>query len=118
VQASLERALARRGYVRADPPDLLVRFYARVGQQVRPDDPAFEPDADGPGRSASPYVYDAATLVIDVTDARTGGLLWRGWSEDSMAGSIDNQTRMESQVDRIVRRIVGTLPAAGGAGRH
>ena len=59
------------------------------------------------GRSS---VYDAGTLVIDLVDARTKTLVWRGWAEGSLEGVIDNQASMEAHIDRAVARVLQQLP--------
>jgi hypothetical protein len=55
-------------------------------------------------------VYDAGTLLIDLVDARTNRLVWRGWAEGSVDGVIDNQEWMEARIDEAVTRILERLP--------
>ena len=57
-----------------------------------------------------PYVYDADTLLIDFVDTRTDKVVWRGWTEGSVDGAIDNQRLMEQKVDKAVTRILEQLP--------
>ena len=108
IEAAVERQLAARGFERtAGVPDLLVRYYASVEQQV---------NADGADRpyvaceDCRPFVFDAGTIVIDLIDARTKRLVWRGWDEGSIDGVINNQVWMEKRVDESVARILGQLP--------
>jgi hypothetical protein len=56
------------------------------------------------------HVYDAGALLIDLTDARTGALVWRGAAEAGIAGVVDNQTRMEHTIERVAERILAKLP--------
>lgn len=58
-----------------------------------------------------PAVYDAGTLFVDLVDARTGAVVWRGWAEGSLDGAIDDQVWLEARVDEAVRRIMQRLPA-------
>jgi hypothetical protein len=108
VETAVERQLAARGFEKTgDAPDLLVRYYASVEQQVNAD------GADRPYVSCDgcrPFVFDAGTIVIDLIDARTRRLVWRGWEEGSIDGLIDNQARMEKRVDQSVARIIEQLP--------
>ena len=39
------------------------------------------------------YVYDQGTLLIDIVDARTKALIWRGWAERSLDGVVDIRRR-------------------------
>src|SRR5690349_8630524 len=76
VEAAVEQQLAVRGFEKAAAtPDLLVRYYASVEQQVNAD------GADRPYVSCDdcrPFVFDAGTIVVDLIDARTERLVWRG----------------------------------------
>jgi hypothetical protein len=91
--------------------DLLVRYHASVTQRIDLSDIDRESGNCGDGDSCRPYVYDAGSLVVDFVDARTDKLVWRGWSEESVDGAIDNQALMERKIDRAVARILQRLPA-------
>lgn len=54
--------------------------------------------------------YEAGTLVLDIVDARTNRVIWRGWAERGMDGVIDNQEWMEEEIDEVVTRILERLP--------
>lgn len=112
VEAAVELQLAARGFEKTgEAPDLLVRYYASVEQQVNAD------GADRPYVSCEgcrPFVFDAGTIVIDLIDARTRRLVWRGWEEGSIDGIIDNQAWMEKRVDQSVARIIEQLPRRMG----
>ena len=56
-------------------------------------------------------MYDAGTLVIDLVDARTNKLVWRGWSEGNVEGVVNNQRWMEERIDEAVTRIFERLPS-------
>jgi hypothetical protein len=112
IRADVEKQLAARGFetTASGPPDLLVRYHASIKQQI--DLTNVDPGNTncGDGESCRPYVYDAGSLVIDFVDARTDKLVWRGWSEESVDGAIDNQELMEQQIDKAVARILQRLP--------
>lgn len=50
--------------------------------------------------------FDTGTLVIDIIDAKTNELLWRGWSE----GDVDHPKFFETEVDNIVGYIFNEYP--------
>lgn len=109
VRAAVERELAGRGFekVTAGPAALTVYYHLNIKQQVN----ANQADEKyGYCNECTPYVYDAGTLVIDLVDARTEKLVWRGWAEGSVEGAIDSQQLMEQQIDRAVTRIFTKLP--------
>ena len=109
VQADVEQQLAMRGFEKttSETPDLLLHYHASISQRL--DVPAPDP-IDGHCTDCTPSVYEAGTLVIDVVDARAEKLIWRGWSEGSMDGVIDNQEWLEARIDDAVTRILGKLP--------
>lgn len=108
LEAAMELQLAARGFEKsAAAPDLLIRYYASVEQQVNAN------GADRPFVSCEdcrPFVFDAGTIVVDLIDARTERLVWRGWQEGSIDGVIDNQQGMEKRIDQAVARIIEQLP--------
>jgi hypothetical protein len=114
VEAAVELQLAARGFEKAvEAPDLLVRYYTSVEQQVNAD------GADRPFVSCEdcrPFVFDAGTIVVDLIDARTQRLVWRGWEEGSIDGVINNQQVMEKRIDQVVARIIEQLPRRMGRG--
>ena len=55
-------------------------------------------------------IYDEGTLVIDLIDARTNQLVWRGWAENGLGAQIDNQTWTEQRVEQAIDRIFRPLP--------
>ena len=57
--------------------------------------------------------YDQGTLVIDIVDTKTNKVVWRGWAQDTMDGVIDNQQRLEKQVDEGVTKMMLMLPNGG-----
>lgn len=117
LQGAIEKKLAAAGYERdaAGAPDLLVHYHASVSQRLD----VYQADAPygycyG---NCEPQVvnYDEGTLVIDIVDARTKKVVWRGWAQDTMTGVIDNQERLERQVDESVRKMMVFLPRGGAA---
>jgi hypothetical protein len=116
LQGAVEKKLAGKGYVRAvtGTPDLLVHYHASVNQRMD----VYEADnrygycyAD-----CQPQVtnYDQGTLIVDIVDTRTNKVVWRGWAQDTMDGVIDNQPRLEKQVNEGVTKMMLLLPNAGG----
>lgn len=117
VRLQVEEGLAARGFVKATAgsPDLLVHYHANVTQEIDVRD--FDRAAGYcEGADCRPFVYDAGTLFVDLMDARTGKLLWRGWAESSIDGVIDDQELMEARIDAAVAQILERLPH-GPSGR-
>jgi hypothetical protein len=117
VEGAIEKRMAALGYERAvtGQPDLLLHYHASVNQKVD----VYEADRShgyGPGVPASRVVeFEQGTLILDVVDARTDRLIWRGWAQDTMTGVIDDQRRLERQVDEGVTKMMRLLPRGGAA---
>ena len=92
----------------ASAPDLLLHYHASVGQQldVGMVDLAHESCDGCPG----PSMHDAGTILLDIVDARSNALVWRGWAEINMDRIVDNQALLEEQIDEAIARIVATIP--------
>jgi hypothetical protein len=117
LQGAIEKKLAAKGYERAvsGEPDLLVHYHASVNQKVE----VYETDTRygysyGSGETRVTD-YEQGTLVVDVVDAKTSKVIWRGWSQNVMNGVIDDQRRLEQQVDEGVTKMMVLLPRGGAA---
>lgn len=110
LKAAVERELAARGIERTDAgmADVVVHYHASVTQRV---DAAGVDQQYGPCEDCRPSVFDAGTLTLDLVDAGTNRVVWRGWAERSIQGVLDNQQWMERDVDQAVAKILGRLPA-------
>jgi len=116
VQAAVDRGLTDKGYRRdtSGAPDMIVHFHASVAQDI--DVVAIDRTAGYCAQTddCRPFVYDAGTLLMDLVDAQTKRLAWRGWAKTNLDGVVDNQTWLEQRVDTAVGRIVARMPRAGG----
>jgi hypothetical protein len=56
------------------------------------------------------FECEAGTLVLDIADARTGAVIWRGWARDSVEAALHNQDVMEKQFNEAVRRMMAEFP--------
>lgn len=118
LQGAVERKLAAKGFERAGKtgtPDLLVHYHASVNQKLD----VYEVDSRYGycyGNCQAQVVdYELGTLVIDLVDARSKKVVWRGWAQEAMNGVIDNQQRLEKQVDEGVTKMMQFLPRGGAA---
>jgi hypothetical protein len=108
LRDAIERELLVRGYEHTSlQPDLYVHYHASAQQKVV----AGRQDAGIERcRDCTTEVYAEGTLLIDLTDARTGALVWRGVAESGLTDAVNKQLRMEETVDRVVTRIFSQLP--------
>jgi hypothetical protein len=114
VAGAIEKQMAARGFERSAPsatPDLLIHYHASITDRLDVD----EIDS-GNGYCATadcrPRVtrYEAGTLIVDVIDARTNRLIWRGWAQDSLDGALGNREQTRRTFDEGVARMFTRLP--------
>ena len=109
MQAAVEQHLNAKGFEKTGTgaSDLLIHYHASVKQEINAngtDQPYVTCD------HCEPYVFDAGTIVVDLVDARTSKLVWRGWAEGTFDDFVDDQTWMEKRIDDAVAKILSRLP--------
>jgi hypothetical protein len=97
-------------------PDVWVHYHAYVDRRLDMEavDAGSARCSDGNcGTHVVPF--DAGTIVVDVVDARTNVLLWRGWAEDSVTGVLEDHDLMTHYVKTAVRKIMERFPEKWGS---
>lgn len=108
LRDAVEREMLARGYEHTSlQPDLYVHYHATAQQTVVAGRQEARIERC---RDCTTEVYDEGTLLIDLTDARTGALVWRGVAESGLTAAVNNQLRMEETIDRVVTRVFSKLP--------
>jgi Domain of unknown function (DUF4136) len=113
MQGAVEKALAGRGYRRVTfgRPDVLVHYHAAVSRRIDVSRLDREPSERYDSASNARVVdYEAVTLVLDIVDARTERLVWRGWARDNLGNLLDDHRRMAREISEAVQRMVAQLP--------
>ena len=113
---AVEKRLATKGFVlqASGTPDLLLHYHANITRRI---------DVDRVDRGRG-YCYDddcqakvvefeAGTIVLDILDAQTNHLIWRGWAQSDVEGMLRNQDTMARQINDAVERMLDRLPLAG-----
>jgi hypothetical protein len=128
MQGAVEKQMAARGYTHTSRrPDLLIHYHANITPRVDINHLEYEHvrprgDVNGFDREygscsgddclyGAPE-YDAGTLVLDIVDARTKKVVWRGWAQDNLEGVLENLDRMARTIDEAVKRMLERLPQA------
>jgi len=109
LKAAVEREMEMRGIERTDAgmADVVVHYHASVTQRV---DTAGADEKYALCEDCRPSVFDAGTVTLDLVDAGTNKLVWRGWAERSIQGVLENQEWMERDVNQAVATIFERLP--------
>lgn len=115
MQGAVEKELAARGLrpSTSDAPHLLIHYHASVDTRIDVSRSEHEYErCQGADCSSWIQDYEAGTLVLDVVDARTNRLIWRGWAQDTVE-AFENRDRMARKVAEAVRRMMATFPRLG-----
>ena len=116
VEGAIEKAMAAHGFARSgtsDRADVLVHYHAHVTERLDVDQIdrgyGYCSTADCQPRVTR---YEAGTLVVDIVDAASNVLIWRGWAQGSLEGVLGNRDRLRRRIDESVRQMFETLPSA------
>jgi hypothetical protein len=118
VEGAIEKALAGKGYERtvAQWPDVLIHYHANIAERV--DVGTLDRGANycyGEVCGAKVFSYESGTLVVDIVDAHTNRLIWRGWAQQSIDDELTNHDKMSKRIDEAVTRMLDQFPSRGAA---
>jgi hypothetical protein len=111
--AAVERELATKGITRqAASPDLLIHYHASVRQRVDVirSDEVRGYTFGGVNTSEKVVEYEEGTLILDIAEAKSKRILWRGWAQTDVDGMMNDQREMEKRINASVRKLLVELP--------
>lgn len=111
TRAEVEAQLVDRGYAMAlqAQADLLVHYHIVIRERVD----MYSVDRDmgyQTGTDTAMREYEEGTLMIDLVDARTKRVIWRGWALSDMTGVLNNQDALIDRIHESCRRMLEHLP--------
>jgi hypothetical protein len=128
VRLAVDRELAERGYRLVDEnqkPDFKLGWHGAIDKRVDVDvinnfygyrwdpwfDPFFGPVAYGGAGAPTATVreYREGTLILDVVDAKSNNLVWRGTAETTLADNM-NAKKSQKLIDNAVEKILKDFP--------
>jgi hypothetical protein len=113
MQGAVEKALGTKGFtlVTSGSPDLLFHYHANVTQRLEVNGLDERRGYCTPeGCPGGVEAYEAGTIVVDIVDARTNRVIWRGWAQDRLSHFMDNRDRMAREIDEAVIQMMKQLP--------
>ncbi len=114
IRASVEAELNARGLSsNAEAPDLLVVYHLGVQDKVQVSDYGYSYSPyywGGGGRQIDVYQYQEGSLIIDLVDATTKSLVWRGSGSKVIENSQLDPEQMQAKVAEIVNSIMASFP--------
>lgn len=115
LEQAVSAALVEEG-LRPDPsPGLLVIVHASVEPSRQLNLASYRGDAGGTWRTSAPSIQaiDAGTLLVDLLEASTRRLIWRGIATHSVT---NNPGRNRKPVPKALRKMFRKFPPPGAQG--
>ena len=114
VQGAVEKQLAARGLAltASGRPDLLIHYHAHVTRRIDVNRVDQTYGYCAGGECPETMEYEAGTLVLDVIDARTNRLIWRGWSQRTVDDVLNDRDRMARVINEAVKKMLQQFPPA------
>ena len=111
IKDAVDWAMKNRGLRRDEQnPEMLVAYYAGKTDAI---DPmvwgyAYAPKEKYKDEQGPPHSFKSNTLVVDLVDAKSKELMWRGWS----AGVVNapNNEKTENSIRDVVKKIMAEYP--------
>ena len=87
LRSAVEYQLARKGYIRttlAGPPALRAQYHVNFSKTVETTGGSVSRGSCSRDCEPEAYAYEQGSLVVDLVDARTNVVAWRGWARNNM----------------------------------
>jgi hypothetical protein len=116
LHAAIHWELATRGIeYGAEGPALTVHHHASVRDRVE----VLEADRAAGYRSAygegtQVIQYEEGTFLVDIADARTHEVIWRGWAVLDLTKALHDPEVMRKQIDEAIAKMFVSFPIPKG----
>jgi hypothetical protein len=116
LHAAIHWELATRGIeYSAEGPALTVHHHAVVRDRVEVyEAQRTEGVPSEYGQGTQVFQYEEGTFLVDMTDARTGEVVWRGWARLDLSTALDDPIEMRNQVDVAIGKMFESFPIPYG----
>jgi hypothetical protein len=113
VHEAVTAELAARGIQRVESePSLLVHYHASVRDRVHVYEvdrlAGYDVSEYGPGVDV--LQYDEGFLLVDIVDAQTRRVVWRGWARADVTRALESTAHLERLVQEGVRAMFEDFP--------
>jgi hypothetical protein len=120
LHAAIHWELATRGIHYGRPEGLGAMLTVHHHASVRDRVEVFEADRAAGydseyGEGTQVLQYEEATFLVDIADARTKEIVWRGWARFDLGRALADPDLMRDQIDEAVRRMFESFPIPPGA---
>ena len=117
LHSAIHWELATRGIQYQGPgPALAVHHHAVVRDRVE----VYEADREAGysseyGEGTQVLQYQEGTFLVDIADARTNEIIWRGWARLDLDRALKDPQVMAEEIDRAIGKMFESFPVPQGA---
>lgn len=114
LHAAIAVELAEHGIRQGSSgPGLVIHHHATVRNRVdvyEVDERAGYRRPAGYSENSQVIQYDEGTILVDIADAETRVLIWRGWAQFDIGRALTNPDVMDHAIQEAVRRMFEDFP--------
>ena len=113
VHNSVDYEMEQRGITMSDNPDLLVVYHLGTQEKIQVTDWGYHYSDyywGYGGRQIDVYQFTEGSLVIDLVDAETTNLVWRGTGTGVVDQAQKSPEEMQSRADKVINKIMKSFP--------
>lgn len=115
IKTAVDKMMNIKGYqLTSESPDLFVHYHIVIEDKsvvIRESD-IHNYNSYWLGLDMNSYQYKEGSLIIDLMDAKTNELVWRGWAVAILEDL--NPENVEKRMNKTIERIFEGLPASSG----
>lgn len=113
IKAAVDKVMTNKGYqLISDSPSLYLHYHIVIEDKsvvIRESD-IHNYSTYWLGLDMNTFQYKEGSLIIDLMDAKTNGLIWRGWAVAILEDV--HPAKIEKKLDLTIERILEGLPAS------
>jgi hypothetical protein len=105
--------MEERGIAKSDNPDLLVVYHIGTQEKIQVTDWGYRYSDyywGYGGRQIDVHQFTEGTLVIDLIDAESKNLVWRGTGTGAVEKSQRSPEEIQAKIDEVVHKIMKSFP--------
>ncbi len=113
VHNSVDHEMQQRGITMADDPDILVVYHIGTQDKIQVTDWGYRYSDyywGYGGRQIDVYQFTEGSLVIDLVDAETQNLVWRGTGTGVVDQSQKSPEEMQDRANNVIQKIMESFP--------
>ena len=113
VHNSVDYEMEQRGIIMGDNPDLLVVYHLGTQEKIQVTDWGYHYSDyywGYGGRQIDVYQFTEGSVVIDLIDAETKNLVWRGTGTGVVDQAQKSPEEMQARADEVINKIMKSFP--------